>query len=386
MRRTRTARRRSSCDSWHCGGNADRTTCRGALASFLQSGPDSCAALGVRAAVRSGRRSHAQRAAESEVCAVRGVRPGDRHHLVPHVRARADWPASASASASRPPASSVLECVGPSAAGRSPVPGSGRSTAWSGSSRRRPAPGPGSSATSPTRESSGPSTRSSRPDAAPVRVDDSRRRGPAGAGRSRACRAPGRCRGGPAPPTRVNAAIAARWCATASSSRPASCSTMPRPAVACAQSRSSRGPAPRAAGAARRRASPRRRAAAAPQGVAEVDQHRRLQVVASGPVQHVQRAAVRDDGGRRVVGAVQHVPEPVVGVREHEHRGVVRVDGRLQQRDRLAVQLQGRREPARGVEHLPERAGQPALHRGTAAAPPAPCSRSAARSTCSAAG
>ena len=127
--------------------------------------------------------------------------------------------------------------------------------------------------------------------------------------------------------------------------------------------------------------------AAAPQGVAEVDEHLGLQVRPPGPAQHVQRAAVGDDGGGCVVGAVQHVPEPVVGVGEHGAAGkVVRVDGRLQQRDRLAVQLQGGREPARGVEHLTERAGQPALDRGTADRAPAPCSRRAARSTCSAAG
>jgi hypothetical protein len=78
--------------------------------------------------------------------------------------------------------------------------------------------------------------------------------------------------------------------------------------------------------------------AAAPQGVAEVDQDLGLQIAPPGPAQHVQRPPVGDDGGRGLVGAVEHVAEPVVRVGEHVGLDrLVRVDRPVQQRYRLPV-------------------------------------------------
>ena len=64
------------------------------------------------------------------------------------------------------------------------------------------------------------------------------------------------------------------------------------------------------------------------------------------------------DGPFDVVGAVEDVPEPVVGVGEPH---VVRLDEAVQQLDGAPVQVQGLGEPAGGVEHLAQLAEQPPL-------------------------
>ncbi len=304
------SRGQSSCDSWHSGRSGTVPLSAGALAAFLQR-------------ARPLRRPRDQARPDGSPLLNRSAAASSTSART--APARTGCPAAANASASRSPAISVLEWVRPSAAAKIVRARVCTATACSPGLRVGQC-----QAQVRQRHRDARVVRSEhafeQADAPPVRLDRLRRPALQAQGVAELVEGLGGV-GVVRSADSVNAAIAARWWATASSSRPASCSTMPSPAVAWAQPRSSRRPCASSIARPERSASLRSvQGAAAPQGVAEVDQHLGLQIGPPGTAQHVKCPPVGDDGRRGVVGAVEHMAKPVVGVREHD---VVRVERRL---------------------------------------------------------